>query len=122
AVDFDGYAGVTLTDASPDGGDAVSATEAGGWIAFEGVDFGAGVTGCRVSLSRSGAGPAQLALPLDDPLAGPLVAIATAECAGGRYAWTEVRAGASGATGFRDLYAVFDAPGVQLRTLAFEGD
>jgi beta-glucosidase len=119
AADFDGYAGVTLTDASPDGGDAVSATEAGGWIAFEGVDFGAGVATCVASLSRTGTGPAGLTLRLDDPLAGPVIATVTGACTGGRHTWAQVPARISGATGVRDLYAVFDAAGVNLRTLSF---
>lgn len=121
AVDYDGYAGVTLVDAAPDGGDAVSATEAGGWIAFEGVDFGAGTAGCRASVSRTGAGPAGLTLRLDDPLAGPVIGTVTASCADGRYAWSEAGTPLSGAAGVRDLYAVFDASGVNLRTLVFEG-
>jgi beta-glucosidase len=120
AVDFDGYAGVTLMDAWPDGGDAVSATDPGGWIAFDGVDFGAGVGGCRVSLSRTGDGPAGLTLRLDDPIAGPVIGTVGASCSGGRYAWSETSVRISGASGLRDLYAVFDTPGVNLRTLDFE--
>jgi beta-glucosidase len=120
AVNFDGYAGVTLTDAGPDGGDAVSATEPGGWLAFAGVDFGTGPAGCRVSLSRTGDGTAGLTLRLDDPIAGPVIGTASADCRGGRHAWTETTVRISGATGVRDLYAVFDTPGVNLRTLAFE--
>lgn len=120
AVDFDDYAGVTLLDAYPDGGDAVGASEAGGWIAFGAVDFGAGTGNCRVSLSRTGDGRAGLTLRLDDPLAGPVIASAQATCAGGRYSWSDVHVRLDGAAGVRDLYVVFDAPGVNLRALSFQ--
>lgn len=119
-MDFDEYAGVTLMDASPEGGDAVCASEPGAWVAFNTVDFGAGVRRCRVSLSRTGDGPAGVTLRLDDPLAGPVIATVTATCRGGRYSWSDAIADVVDADGVRDLYAVFDAPGVTLGVIAFE--
>ncbi len=119
AVDFDEYAGVTLVDAGRDGGDAVSAIEPGGWIAFNGVDLSQGAGECRVDLSRTGDGPAGLILRLDDPIAGPVIGTAHAACTGGRYAWSTATVRLTGADGVRDLYAILDAPGVNLRTLSF---
>jgi beta-glucosidase len=175
AADFDGYAGVALCDAGPERGDAVVATEPGGWICFDGTDFGAGApeltaepaaaptaefttrgaaptvegaaelaaeptaeptTGgaaestvestaepaveCAAELSRVGAGPAAVTLRLDDPLDGPVIGVLTAACRSGRYEFVTARTSLRGAAGVRDLYAVFDAPGVTLRALTFE--
>ncbi len=127
AADFDGYAGVALCDAGPERGDAVVATEPGAWICFDGTDFGAGATEpatgftaeCTAELSRVGAGPATVTLRLDDPLDGPVIGALTAACRSGRYGFVAARTPLRGAAGVRDLYAVFDAPGVTLRTLTF---
>jgi beta-glucosidase len=120
AADFDGYAGVSLCDAQPRRGDAVTATEPGGWILFGDTDFGDGAAGCRAELSRTGTGPATVTLRLDDPLDGPVIGELTAECQGGRYAFVPAAARLRDATGVRDLYVVFEAPGVTLRTLDLE--
>ncbi|GAA5197521.1 glycoside hydrolase family 3 protein [Rugosimonospora acidiphila] len=119
AADFDGYAGITLCDAGPERGDAVTATEPGGWICFDGTDFGDGAARCRAELARVGSGPAAVTLRLDDPLDGPVVGALATECRSGRYGFATATAPCA-ARGIRDLYAVFDAPGVALRTLSFE--
>jgi beta-glucosidase len=119
AVDHDDYAGITLLDADPDSGDAVVAIEAGGWIAFEHVDFTTEPVACRLRVSRTGDGPAGLTLRLDDPLEGEVIGSVAAICTGGRYGWADVEAPIRSAAGVRDLYVVFDAPGVNLRTLSF---
>jgi hypothetical protein len=41
-------------------------------------------------------------------------------CTGGRYAWSDIRTQLADARGVRDLYVVFDTPGVNLRALRFE--
>jgi beta-glucosidase len=120
AVDFDGYAGITLCDADPERGDAVTATDPGGWICFDGTDFGAGAHWCAAELSRAGGGPAAVTLRLDDPLDGPVIGAPATTCRPTRYAFATARAALDGATGVRDLFVVFDAPGVTLRTLTFE--
>jgi hypothetical protein len=62
AVDADAYAGVTLVDADRTDGDAVLATADGGWIAFHGVAFGRGLTGCTARLSAARPGQAAILL------------------------------------------------------------
>jgi beta-glucosidase len=118
ATGFDDYAGVELRDASPSGGDAVAGAEAGGWIVFEGVDFGDGVAGCRVRLTGTGEDTG-LALRLDDPIAGPAIGVARSYGPGGRYAWEEPLVDLSDAVGTHDLYVVFSAAGVGLESLTF---
>jgi beta-glucosidase len=116
AVDFDDYAGVELVDADPVRGDAVAATEPGGWLCFAGVALD-GVWRCAVELSRSGRGPAGVTLRLDDPLDGPVIGAARADCTAGRYRWETATTEVSGADGVHDLFVVFDAAGVHLRGL-----
>ena len=120
AVDFDDYAGVELVDADPVRGDAVAATEPDGWLCFAGVALD-GVWNCAVELSRGGRGPAGVTLRLDDPLDGPVLGAAHANCTAGRYQWETATTGVSGADGVHDLFVVFDAAGVHLRGLRFAG-
>ncbi|GIH20980.1 glycoside hydrolase family 3 protein [Rugosimonospora africana] len=119
AADFDGYAGITLCDAGPERGDAVTSTEPGAWVCFDGTDFGDGAARCAAELSRLGSGPAGITLRLDDPLDGPVIGQVTAACRAGRYEFVSAGTPLRGAAGVRDLYAVFDAPGVTLRSLSF---
>jgi len=120
AADHDDYAGVTLRDADPERGDAVSATDAGGWVVFQDVNLDTwSPAAWRVALSRDDDGPAAVTLRLDDPLAGPVIATATTVCTGGRHEWADVVAPMGPAAGRRDLYLVFDEPGVNVRDLSF---
>jgi beta-glucosidase len=119
ATDHDDYAGVLLVDASLVDGDAVAAAEPGGWIAFHDMDFSAAPTTGSLAVARVPAGPAVLTLRLDDPLGGPVIGTARASCAGGPYDWTPVVTPLAPVTGRRDLYVVFDEPGVRLRSLSF---
>ncbi|HEY2670894.1 MAG TPA: glycoside hydrolase family 3 C-terminal domain-containing protein [Rugosimonospora sp.] len=119
AVDFDSYAGITLRDADPERGDAVTATEPGAWISFDATDFGDGAAECAAELSRIGGGPVRVTLRLDDPLDGPVIGALAATCRSGRYEFASAHTPLRGAAGVRDLYAVFEAPGVTLRTLTF---
>jgi beta-glucosidase len=122
AIDFDDYAGVALVDADPVSGDAVAATETGGWLCFANVRLD-GVSNCTVELARAGAGPAGVTLRLHDPLDGPVIAVAQAMCRGGRYLWETATTAVAeaGAGGVHDVFVVFDAPGVHLRGLGFTG-
>ena len=122
AADHDDYAGVTLVDAAPSAGDAVAATEPGGWIAFHDTDLGSDPGSCRLALARTHAGTAAVTLRLDDPLGGPVIATATVTCVGGPYEWSAVSVPVLGAHGRRDLYVVFEEPDTRLRELMFTVD
>ena len=119
AVGHDDYAGVELRDASPAGGDCVGAGEAGAWIAFAQIDFGDGVTTCTARVSGLEDQPAAVTLRLDDPLQGPVIGTVAPVGHGGRHAWVDAVAPIEGASGVRDLYAVFGSAGVSLESLAF---
>ena len=119
AVGHDDYAGVSLFDASPTGGDAVGAVESHGWIAFSNVDFGAGAYAATARVSHSDGGRARLTLRLDDPLQGEIIGTVDAFCPGDRYAWVDVHLLLQAADGVHDLYVVFDSAGVNLATLTF---
>jgi beta-glucosidase len=121
AVDHDDHCGITLVDESAVDGDAVGAVESGGWITYEGVDFGAGVSTCRVRATRPASDPGTVTLRLDDPLRGPVVATLTVPTTSGRYDWARVSAPVGGATGVHDLYLVFDAAGTRVAELSFGG-
>ncbi|RKR87103.1 exo-1,4-beta-glucosidase [Micromonospora pisi] len=131
AATHDEYSGVVPV---PDGGtgDAVTATEAGAWLRFASVDFGAGVGALTARIAspsaRPAAGPAGLTLRLDDPVDGPVVGsvpVPAMDLRDGRPGrerdWAEVtgRWHRSVATGVRDLYLLFDAPGVTVSWLSF---
>ncbi len=121
AVDHDDYCGVALVDESTVTGDAVRAVEPGGWITFDGVDLGRGVrtVGARVAQAVDSAGT--ITLRVDDPVRGQVVATLTVPPTGSEYAWAEVSAPAADATGIRDLYLIFDAPGTRIAELRFDG-
>jgi beta-glucosidase len=122
AVGHDEYAGIALRDAMPAGGDALASTEAGGWIGFSDVDFGADAVACRARVCTTNDGEsATLTLRLDDPLQGPVIATFEQLCHGGRYGWVDVSAPVAGAAGVRDLYVVFGASAIGLDTLEFSG-
>jgi beta-glucosidase len=122
AVEYDDYAGVELRDEFPDRGEAVIAVQAEGWIAFEKVDFTAvaGPATCSARVARDAAGTATLTVRLDDPLAGYVAAVIDVPGTPDRYAWTEVCAELSGATGVRDVYVVFEAEGTALSRLSIQ--
>jgi beta-glucosidase len=96
AVDADEYAGIALVAVAADPGEGVRAAHAGAWLAFAGVDLGAGLLGVDVAFARpeagapglrpyGAAGPAgtgavaplagepAITVRLDDPLTGPVV-------------------------------------------------
>jgi hypothetical protein len=119
AVDADAYAGVTLVDADRTDGDAVLATADGGWIAFHGVTFGRGLTGCTARLSAARPGEAPILLRTGDPVDGPVIAKLAVVAAGDRYRWESADAPAVPVSGPADLYVVFPSAGVCLRDLTF---
>ncbi|MFC6020270.1 glycoside hydrolase family 3 C-terminal domain-containing protein [Plantactinospora solaniradicis] len=158
AIDHDEYAGTEPLPDGPDGA-AVVAREAGGWIRFSRVDFGAGVHGvaARVGGRRPVRDGAELVLRLDDPVWGPVAGTVPIPAGDdhdpgpaaepGPAAGTGPRLGTGAdpgmvpavvgatdrqparevsghwrgeATGVRDLYLLFDAPGATVSWLAFE--
>ncbi|GAA2884687.1 glycoside hydrolase family 3 protein [Streptosporangium fragile] len=103
AADFDDYAGVELVDETKASGDAVGAT-AGEWIAFEDVDFGAGVTGVTIGVAATAASSVEVRLGSPTGrLAGTVPVAAT----GGVYRWATATAPVSGVRGEHDVYLVF---------------
>jgi beta-glucosidase len=119
AAAYDDYSGVELRDATPVGGDSVSAAEPGAWIAFGHVDFGPGAATCRARMSAAVDRTATVTLRLDEPLQGPVIGTISAACHGGRYQWVDAVAALDGARGTHDLYAVFGSAGVSLDSLTF---
>jgi beta-glucosidase len=115
AADNDEYDGVTLVDAAKERGDAVRSDEAGGWIRFGGVDFGAGAGGCLLTASSAEGGV--VTLRLDDPLFGHVAATVPVPRTAGRYDLAEIRCPLVDAGGVHDLYVVFENDGVTLNTL-----
>ncbi|GAB3515343.1 glycoside hydrolase family 3 C-terminal domain-containing protein [Phytohabitans suffuscus] len=123
AVDHDDYSGTVLLDDEPRGVDAVGAAEPAGWIGFQRVDFGAGAAAvaARVTSRTREAAGARVTLRLDDPLSGPVAGNIVVPTANGRHDWAEVHAPVSGASGVRDLYLSFEAPGATVSCLTFTG-
>jgi beta-glucosidase len=121
AVNADVYARVRFVDATRTAGDAVPAAAAGAWVGFRRVTFDPAVTRCTARLSSAEAGPATVVLRAGDPVGGPVIATLTVEGAGDHYAWRDaiVPVAHRPAGGPVDVYAVFAAPGVGLRELAF---
>jgi beta-glucosidase len=143
AADHDGYAGTTIVAEELASGDAVEATEPGGWIAFLGTDFGGGAATATLRVrwtaataatagaagtaagsrggdpAAPGAESPNLTLRLENPIDGPVVGTTVVADTGDRYAWVDVPVALSGAAGVQDLYVVFSAVGTGLSTLAF---
>lgn len=136
AIDHDEYAG---TAPVPDGdtGTAVAARTPGAWLRFADVDFGASVTGLTARVGFPGEAGRRgetggsrraadddavggLTLRLDDPLAGPVVGTVSIPAAVDPSGWHEVTGQWHGdVTGVRDLYLLFDTPGVTVSWLDF---
>src|SRR6266851_1550694 len=110
AADFDDYDQVTLVDATPEDGDAVTPTSSGpGWILFRAVSLaesGSGGLAVTARVAREEPGEASLDLWCDHPADGRFLGSVAVPCTGGRYAWAEVSAGLAPAAGVRDLYVV----------------
>ncbi|PRX96087.1 glycoside hydrolase family 3 protein [Allonocardiopsis opalescens] len=119
AADHDDYHGVTPCPAAPERGEAVRSAEADSWIAFRDVAFppaGSGPAAVRVSANAASGGT--LSLRLDDPLDGPLVGALALPPEPDRFAFAEYGCPlGEAATGRRDLFVVFDQPGVAVAIL-----
>ncbi len=115
AADFDDYDHVTLVDATPEDGDAVSpAGDGPGWILLRGVEFPAadGEAGGALTLTArvaraEQAGPASLELWCGHPAGGQFLGAVPVPGTGGCYVWAEVSTSlAAPAAGIHDLYLV----------------
>ncbi|MEU7908798.1 glycoside hydrolase family 3 C-terminal domain-containing protein [Actinoplanes sp. NPDC049118] len=118
AASRDAEYGTALTDEGPERGDAVVAVRDGAWLAFDGVDFGAGERRITASAAAATAG-ARIEVRLDEPLSGPVAAVLDVPAVAGRHDWVEVAAPLSGASGRHDLYLVFDRAGARVSTVTF---
>ncbi|MEU4222415.1 glycoside hydrolase family 3 C-terminal domain-containing protein, partial [Actinoplanes sp. NPDC026623] len=118
AASRDAEYGTALTDEGPVRGDAVVAVRDGAWLAFSGVDFGAGEHRITASAAALAAG-ARIEVRLDEPLSGPVAAVLDVPVVAGRHDWVEVAAPLSGASGRHDLYLVFDSAGARVSAVGF---
>ena len=117
AAAHDDYDAVTLCDAALDAGDAVRSAEAGGWIAFDQVDFGARAATCLLEVASTEGGV--ITLRLDDPLYGTVAGTVTVPLTAGGHDFAEAGCSLDGVAGVHDLYVVFENEGVTLVTMAF---
>jgi len=102
----------TETTSDIDGGYDLGYSSDGSWAEYRNIDFGPGVSSVNVRAASAGtAGTLEFHL---DTLTGPLAGTATLQPTGGWQTWITVTAPISGATGIRNLFAVFrsgPAPG-----------
>ncbi|PRW63645.1 glycoside hydrolase family 3 protein [Actinopolyspora mortivallis] len=117
AVDFDDYAGITLTDRSKDGGTAVTASDTDGWILFRDTDLRRSPGEITALLSKGSSAPASVTVRLDDPRGHELGTITVPET-GDRYTYRTVHTRLARAHGRRDLYLVLHGP-VHLASFRF---
>jgi beta-glucosidase len=106
AVGYDDARGVRLCPVTRERGDAVRAAADAAWAAFHGVDLGEGAAKGRLVVNADR--ECVVRLRLDDPREGPVAATFAVPAADDRFAFTEVEAEVSGASGIRDLYLVFE--------------
>jgi beta-glucosidase len=134
AVDYDDCGGVVLCDESPVAGDAVRATEPGGWLEFRQVALPGPPAVVRLRAARpgpaggpggpggpGGSGPGSVTLRRDDPLTGPVLAVVEVPGTGGRHDFVERTAALAGSDpGAADVFLVFDSPGTIVSQLWLE--
>ncbi|GAA4096105.1 glycoside hydrolase family 3 protein [Actinomadura miaoliensis] len=116
AADFDDQQGAELVDESKVRGDAVGAGS-GDWISFAGADLGRGVTGITARASRADVGDATIEVRLGGP-DGRRAGTITVPSTGDKYAYRDLTAPISGATGRQDVYLVFRGD-VRLSSFSF---
>ncbi|MBO2448845.1 glycoside hydrolase family 3 C-terminal domain-containing protein [Actinomadura barringtoniae] len=105
AESFDDYSGVKLVDESKVSGTAVGGA-AGAWVKYAGAQLGSGLTGVKARVARAGGGDTTIQVRLGGPT-GRLVGTVTVPSTGDKYAYQDVTAALSGATGRQDVYLVF---------------
>ncbi|GAA2415133.1 glycoside hydrolase family 3 protein [Actinomadura vinacea] len=116
AADFDDHRGAELVDETKASGDAVAAG-AGGWIRFAGADLRSGLRGVKVRAAKESAGGTTVQVRLGGP-AGRLAGTVNVPSTGDRYAYRDLTAAVSGATGRQDVYLVFGGD-VRLSSFSF---
>jgi len=104
AIDFDDYEGVELVDETKTRGEAVEGSS-GDWIRFADAALGKGPRTFAAKVANAGKEGA-IQIRLGSPT-GRLVGTATVPSTGDVYAYTDVTAALTGATGRRDVYLVF---------------
>ncbi|WBQ03660.1 glycoside hydrolase family 3 protein [Kribbella sp. CA-293567] len=120
ATSFDEYCATTMTDTTPEYGDAVRALEPGAWLAFEDVDLDNGATHCVARVASEQLESGTIQLRLDDPLHGPLLGTVQVPPTGHRHTWVESGTPLAAARGVHALYAVFSGASIALESLTFE--
>ncbi len=120
ATAFDEYCATTMTDTTPEYGDAVRSLEPGAWLAFEDVDLGDGATRCHAQVASEATGAGTIELRLDDPLNGLLLGTLQVPPTGQRHNWVESGTPLADARGVHALYAVFSSASIALEKLTFE--
>ncbi|GAA0958148.1 glycoside hydrolase family 3 protein [Kribbella koreensis] len=119
ATAFDDYCSMTMTDTTPEYGDAVRSLEAGAWLAFEDVDLDDGATRCIAQVAAELDG-GTIELRLDDPLHGLLLGTVQVPPTGDRHTWVDSGTPLAAASGVHTLYAVFSSAAIALESLTFE--
>ncbi len=110
AEDYDARNGPTLeTTSDTGGGNDVGYTNAGNYLLYKGVDFGAGAPGVQARVASGGTG-GTIEFHLDSPT-GATIATVSIAGTGGWQSWQTNTASVSGAIGVHDLYVVFTAAG-----------
>ncbi|MGC9667874.1 glycoside hydrolase family 3 C-terminal domain-containing protein [Planosporangium sp. 12N6] len=117
AENFDDYHGVTLVDESKARGTAVASTGTGNSLKFADADLRAGTSRATARAANAGTGEVSVQVRLDDPVSGHLLGTVRVPATGDVYAYTDVTAVLSRATGRHDVYLVFDRP-VRLATFS----
>ncbi len=114
AVDHDEGFGVNLVDATPSGGEAVIATERGGWICFGTTDL----TGHRFATVTASGTAGQVTLLAGDPVEGHVLATFTVQ-ESSRYSHSTVRS-ALVAAEVVQLYLSFENTGTVAVQIGFQ--
>ncbi len=121
AADYDDYCGVTLADASPTGGDTVLATEPGAWLELRDVDLSGRPDTVRLRAARATPGAGTVTIRRDDPLTGPVLAVASVPDTGGRHRLAGLTVPlAEQPDGVADIYLILGEPGTVLADVSLD--
>ncbi|WP_309238346.1 glycoside hydrolase family 3 C-terminal domain-containing protein [Actinoplanes aureus] len=117
-IDNDGYDATTPVPATDEPGEALRSVSPDAWAVFDEVDFNGGHAQVRAAVAAGAAG-GSVTLRLDDPLAGPVLAVLPVPVVSGREALTEVVAAIPPVTGTHDLFVQYAQAGITVAELSF---
>jgi beta-glucosidase len=109
AQDWDAQSATTLTDETKLDGTAVVATRDGAWVGYAGSDLRDGPATIVLRVAKATPGDGSIAVRLDDPVRGRVVATVPVPSTGDRYAWTTVTAPLARTGGVHDVYLALGA-------------